>query len=257
MIQGTCHLGEGDCSKAGKLTCGWCVKHYQRVRKTGDPQSTKRIKGDDEARFWSKTDRRGDGECWPWTGGIDAFGYGIFSHDGLMRKPHVWAYAHFVGPMPEGTTDLDHVCHTRVPECHGVCAHRRCVNFLQVPGFHLEAVSDEENRRRAHLGVSRDDVIGLHARWEAGEYIGILAAEAGISDSALHKRFRELDDEPRDGRRASRLQKMTDEEAIALHVRFLAGEGITALARETGCDRTSIYARFKRMQAAGELPEAS
>jgi hypothetical protein len=43
----------------------------------------------------------------------------------------------------------------------------------------------------------------------------------------------------------------------ALHARYLAGEDVGALALEIGCDRTTIYARFRRMQAAGQLPEAS
>jgi hypothetical protein len=35
MEQGTCRLGEGECSKAGPIAQGWCSKHYQRMRKTG------------------------------------------------------------------------------------------------------------------------------------------------------------------------------------------------------------------------------
>jgi hypothetical protein len=37
MEQGTCRPGEGECSKAGRIRHGWCEKHYQRLRKYGDP----------------------------------------------------------------------------------------------------------------------------------------------------------------------------------------------------------------------------
>lgn len=31
-----------------------------------------------ENRFWTKVDRRGDGECWPWLAGRNKDGYGTF-----------------------------------------------------------------------------------------------------------------------------------------------------------------------------------
>jgi hypothetical protein len=261
---GTCHLGEDDCSKTGLIVRGWCQKHYQRIRKSGDPQFTKTIKGDDEARFWSKVDRRGDDECWLWTGPPGVGGYGVFHVGEGLKKAHVWAYEHFIGPIPEDKPTLDHRCHSLRSKCElgKSCPHRRCVNFLRFDGdverMHLEPVTPEENARRAHLhGVSHEDILGFHARWENGEHIAILAAEAGISTRGLHKRFRELDPvSPDTGRRPSRRQHMTTEMVIALHARYLAGEDIRALADEVGCDRTSIYARFKRMQAAGQLPQA-
>jgi transcriptional regulator with XRE-family HTH domain len=45
----------------------------------------------------------------------------------------------------------------------------------------------------------------------------------------------------------ARPPQMTAEVVKALHARYLAGEDVGALALELGCDRTTIYARFRRM----------
>jgi hypothetical protein len=60
-------------------------------------------------------------------------------------RAHRWAYEDAYGPIPYGLT-IDHTCHTNDPDCPGgdTCPHRSCVNAR-----HLEAVDDEENRRRA------------------------------------------------------------------------------------------------------------
>jgi len=44
------------------------------------------------ARFWSKVDRRGADECWPWTASINTGGYGQFIiKAGLIRRAHQMA----------------------------------------------------------------------------------------------------------------------------------------------------------------------
>ncbi len=115
---------------------GWCNKHYSRWRSNGDPLVVQAIIGDDVTRFWSKVDRRGDDECWPWGGNIDIGGYGFFKVDGKMLKAHRWAYEQFVGPVPSDMT-LDHV------KANG-CTRRDCVNYLR----HLEVVTGRENTLR-------------------------------------------------------------------------------------------------------------
>lgn len=60
-------------------------------------------------RFWSKVDRRGQDECWPWKGRLGA-GYGRFRLGRAgSRSDHPMrvAYALVIGPVPKGL----HVCH--------------------------------------------------------------------------------------------------------------------------------------------------
>jgi hypothetical protein len=125
-----------DCSKT-VTAAGLCVVHYTRQQRYGDVSTTAFIKGDDEARFWSHVDRRGDDECWPWTAYTDRKGYGVFNVEGRPRPVHRWAYHHFVGPVPDEMT-IDHV------RARG-CTRKDCVNFLS----HLEIVTNKENVMRS------------------------------------------------------------------------------------------------------------
>lgn len=83
-----------------------------------------------EVRFWSKVDKRGPDECWPWMASL-RLGYGQFYRDGRPRNAHRTAYELQVGPIPEGLT-IDHLCRNRA------CQNAR----------HLEPVTNEENIRR-------------------------------------------------------------------------------------------------------------
>lgn len=88
---------------------------------------------DVEDRFWSHVDRRGPGECWPWTAGTDRWGYGQFRADGRIWPAHRWAFHHFVRPVPAALT-IDHV------RAWG-CIRTDCVNFLD----HIEVVPGKVN----------------------------------------------------------------------------------------------------------------
>lgn len=142
MANGTC--GIPDCGRSGTIVRGWCGRHYQRWLKYGDPLVT-RVILDDEARFWSKVDKRGPDECWPWTAPTDKDGYGSFNVDNGHVGAHRWSYGHFVKPIPDGMT-IDHLCHTRerLTCLDGTrCPHRKCVNPA-----HLEPVTTRENVQR-------------------------------------------------------------------------------------------------------------
>lgn len=123
---------------------GWCVRHYRRWQRHGDPlvvyEPTARPA---EGLFWSRVDLSGPvpdgwpelGACWLWTGARRG-GRGAFNAPPTGTEPrrvvpaHRWAYEHLVGPVP-GRLELDHLCHALALDwCPGgpTCLHRRCVN---------------------------------------------------------------------------------------------------------------------------------
>lgn len=127
MTQRTCSIN--DCEQAA-ICRGWCTKHYQRWRKNGEPIATRRIVGDDIARFWSHVDKTEN--CWLWTGSHGLYGvFRIGGRDGHNIGAHRYAYELLVGPIPGGM-QLDHLCRVKL-----------CVN-----PDHLEVVTPRENTLR-------------------------------------------------------------------------------------------------------------
>ena len=92
-------------------------------------------RGDWQARFWDKVDRRAPDECWNWLGQFRPGGYGKFQVriDGRRQHwiAHRLAYELTRGPIPEGMI----VCHAPV-----ICHNRACCNPA-----HLRLGTTKEN----------------------------------------------------------------------------------------------------------------
>lgn len=78
--------------------------------------------------FWSYVDRRGEDECWPWTGSRSGKGYGRWHVGGGSVAAHRIAWASVHGSVPDGLV-LDHLCRNTS------CCNPR----------HLEPVTNREN----------------------------------------------------------------------------------------------------------------
>ena len=121
-----------ECSVDGcgrKARCkGLCGRHYQRMKKHGDPEA-----GGSSMLRWpenllQRMEPQANG-CIYYTGASNPDGYSQVKKDGRLHMAHRAAYELFVGPIPGGLT-LDHECHNRDESCAGgvTCLHRRCVN---------------------------------------------------------------------------------------------------------------------------------
>ena len=91
-------------------------------------------------RFWSKVDK--SGECWVWTAGRTAAGYGMFhSNTSRAHLAHRYAFELANGPIPTGM----HVRHT--------CDNPPCVRIDHlVIGTHADNMRDMSERKRAATG---------------------------------------------------------------------------------------------------------
>ena len=168
-----------------RVANGLCDMHRKRKDRYGDPSAVQRIRGDDEARWWSHVERRADDECWPWVGSVNDEGYGHFWDGQRVVMAHVWGYERFKEPVPPGL-HLDHV------KDRG-CAMRNCVNYLS----HLEPVTNRENVLRGESTKLSDETVAvLRSLYLSGQHITDLARAAGVHRTTLHRRFRRLENAP-------------------------------------------------------------
>ncbi len=105
-----------------------------------DPRITESVK----ARFWSKVDRRGDGECWPWKGAnVGKLGYGRAFLDDMAR-----VYAHRLSLLIDGRAFTDDA-----PDALHSCDNPVCVNPAHLRAGHkLANAKDMVERGRALTG---------------------------------------------------------------------------------------------------------
>lgn len=90
-----------------------------------------------QERFWSKVDRRGPEECWPWNGPLDSHGYGLFCWENGQRHASRYALEERLGRQLGSLFAL----HT--------CDNPRCVNPNHLfPGTQLDNLRDMARKGR-------------------------------------------------------------------------------------------------------------
>lgn len=135
-----CQLPE--CSASPSVR-GWCIPHYQRWRRHGDPRAGIGFPPGVPLvnQIALRTDRSGGPDaCWPWLGPRTADGYGRIRRNG--KKVYV---THIVYKLEHG----------RLPE--GICVLHHCDNPPCVNYRHLFAgTRGDNNRDRVQKGRGGD-----------------------------------------------------------------------------------------------------
>ena len=139
-----------------------------------------------EQRFWNKVRRRGDDECWEWTGHISK-GYGIFhvgsrtNRQRFMSHRVAWELTH--GEIPEGLI----VRH----KCRGKCCNPAHLEL----GTHAENNADMVRDGTSARGIRNPSNVLTEAqarciKQRLAEYTRglcvVLAKEYGVSYRTIH-----------------------------------------------------------------------
>lgn len=133
-----------DCG-AQYIARGWCVKHYQRWKKYGDPVYPVKFKANTIVEaFDHYTEVSGD--CLIWTGHTRG-GYGRVRHNGPYKTAHRVAWEIANGPIADGL-EVDHTCF-----------NRSCVNVA-----HLRLTTHKQNQEHSSgaMSNSKSGVRGVY-----------------------------------------------------------------------------------------------
>jgi hypothetical protein len=185
-------------------------------------------------RFASQIELIPFSDCHYWTGQLCGAGYGMFQ----KQRAHRISYEMEKGPIPDIGGKPAMLLHS--------CDNPLCVNPAHLrPGTQVENMMDAAIRKRMPRGerhhnnkLSDADVSAILEACERGESTGALANRYRVSPGRIS--------DIRNGRvginhlargrkmtgRADR--RMSDERALALYRRAIAGESPTALAQEFG-----------------------
>ena len=136
-------------------------------------------------RFWSKVDGNDPNECWNWTAGKQANGYGAFVYAGKTRYAHRFSWLLHFGTIPEGMF----VCHH--------CDNPGCVNpkhlFL---GTQTDNMQDAITKGRIGRGekhrnskLTEVQVLAIRAEYQ---YHGknkarVLAKKHGVTTTTINR----------------------------------------------------------------------
>ena len=174
------------------LAKGLCNMHWQRVNRTGKAELATRpqkeiVKGkvplDVSTRFWRNVDKSGD--CWIWTAGTNASGYGMFAMKTTKGwRPHIASRVSY--ELTHGPIDPSLFVRHR-------CDYPPCVNphHLEL-GTHLENMQDMRDRGRSLTGSSHPgarfterQVSEIKARIAGPESNAAIARSLGVSGSTI------------------------------------------------------------------------
>lgn len=141
-----------------------------------------------EERFWAKVDRRGDEDCWPWTGALDSRGrYGQFMTGGRLTRRR-WQAHRFALALTNGVEPP-----ADLVACHS-CDNPPCVNpahlFLATQADNLadmwrkgrghDGTNAERGEKRHNAKLDPAKVRAIREKRSQGSTLASLADEYGV-----------------------------------------------------------------------------
>jgi len=138
-------------------------------------------------RFWSKVDKKGANDCWPWTAGTFGGRYGAFQIDGRPVTAHRMAYSLSNGEVPDDKV----VCHS--------CDNPLCCNpahlFLGTHADNMEDKTEKSRQYRPPTGEKNQnavlfdlDRINIKTQYQSGRFSQRQLAEMyGVSLGTINR----------------------------------------------------------------------
>lgn len=141
--------------------------------------------------FWGRVNKKGDSECWEWTGACNSTGYGSVSWYGFVYTTHrvsAWLNGLVSSPSaPESSREPTHVLHR--------CDNRKCCNpnhfFLGTftdnmrDAYTKNRKSQPKGQHHVNAKLTNEQVMEIRRRYEAGEFQIPLAREYGVSQRTI------------------------------------------------------------------------
>lgn len=127
----------------------------------------------EEERFWTKVDKRGPNECWPWLG-AKLKGYGRYRYAGRSALAHRLAYAFAYGIDLSGLL----ACHS--------CDSPGCVNPAHIfPGSHADNCLDKLLKGRGRgKSLAHEQIEYVLSSSKSG---AALARELRVSEATISR----------------------------------------------------------------------
>lgn len=166
------------CTNNGRITRGMCNSHYQRWLRHGDPLAGGKRFNTPEESFAARTEWQGD--CLIWTGGLNAYGYGVIIVERKSVGAHRYAWEREHGPIPEGyrVDHKDH-CDTRCVNVKHLRLATHQQNLWNLNGANKNNLSSGELNIYPHQGKWRVRISNL----DFGSYADIEDAKIARNDA--------------------------------------------------------------------------
>lgn len=134
--------------------------------------------------FWTNVHKRGQGQCWPWTG-YEEDGYGRFFFEGKMRGAHELAVTFTTGERRAQALDTCHSCNNPIccnPNHLRFDTRRGNVADMMAAGTHYKPVGK----------LDREAVRLIRERYASGAKQITIAADYGVTNGLISQIVRGL-----------------------------------------------------------------